>query len=138
MIDTQSFFESRAKSSTILDPDELITEIQVPRPQEGNRQAYLKFTLRKPVDFAIASVASVIMEKDGICKDVRIVLGGVAPKPIRALTAEEVIKDGPIDEDRAIRAAEQAVKTARPLGKNEYKVQIAKTLVKRSLLEDNC
>jgi NADPH-dependent glutamate synthase beta subunit-like oxidoreductase len=134
-VDAQDFFTSNAAASTLLNLDELITEIQIPKPAEGSRQAYLKFTLRKPVDFAIVSVAAVITNKGETCEDARIVLGGVAPEPIRALKAEEALKDGPIDENRVIRAAEQALRDARPLGKNEYKIEIIKTLLKRAILD---
>jgi CO/xanthine dehydrogenase FAD-binding subunit len=134
-IDAHDFFRSHAEASTLLDPDELITEIRIPKLPEGSRHAYLKFTLRKPVDFAIASVAAVITNDGKICRDARIVLGGVAPEPIRAFKAEEALKNGPIDENRVIMAAEQAIQDARPLGKNEYKIEISKTLVKRAILD---
>ena len=44
----------------------------------------MKFTLRKPIDFALVSVAAVITSKKGVCSDARIVLGAVAPAPLRA------------------------------------------------------
>ena len=130
----QNFFDATATGSTILDPDELVTEIQVPRPAEGTRQNYLKFTLRKPVDFAIASVASVVTLKDGTCTDARIALGAVAPEPFRARRAEEALKGRVIDEASAAKAAEEALAGANPLGKNAYKMEIAKALVKRAIL----
>ena len=117
----------------ILKPDELLTNIQLPNPPEGSRQAFLKFTLRKPVDFAIASVASVVTMKDGVCKDARIVLGAVAPTPLRAIEAEELIK-GKVVNDKIIgAAAKAAVKDAKPMRMNAYKLQITETLVKRAL-----
>jgi xanthine dehydrogenase YagS FAD-binding subunit len=66
--------------------------------------------------------------------DARIALGAVAPAPVRAKAAEEVIIGRPIDEHRAAEAAEQAMAGARPLSMSAYKVEIAKTLVKRALL----
>ncbi len=89
-----------------LRPHEMVTEIRIPRPPEGARQCYLKFTLRKPVDFAIVSVASVITLEDGICAGARIALGAVAPGPVRARVAEEVIGGRSIDEAVAAEAAE--------------------------------
>jgi xanthine dehydrogenase YagS FAD-binding subunit len=112
----------------------MVTEIQVPKPAAGTRQNYLKFTLRKPVDFAIVSVASIITTKDGVCTDARIALGAVAPEPVRLRSAEEILKGSAIDENRAATAAEAALAGAKPLGKNAYKVEIAKTLVKRAIL----
>jgi len=119
-----------------LDRYEMVTQIEIPRLTH-TRQAFLKFTLRKPVDFAIVSVASVITLTGGVCADACIVLGAVAPGPVRATKAEDVLKGRPIDEGRATEAAEAALADARPLSKNAYKVEIAKTLVKRALLDDS-
>jgi CO/xanthine dehydrogenase FAD-binding subunit len=133
-VDAQNFFTASATGSTVLDSDELITEIQIPKPQDGVRQNYLKFTLRSPIDFAIVSVASIITVEKGVCTDAHIVLGAVAPEPVRAKKAEEVMKGRPIDQNAVTEAAEQAVAGARPLSMNAYKVEITKTLVKRALL----
>ena len=133
-IDAQGFFTAGATASTMLDANELVTEIQIPPPPQGARQHYRKFTLREPVDFAIVSVASVITLKEGICADARIILGAVAPAPVRAGKAEEIIKGHPIDEASADEAAEFALRDAKPLSRNAYKVEIAKALVKRAIL----
>jgi xanthine dehydrogenase YagS FAD-binding subunit len=133
-LDAQSFFSASATGSTVLDRDEVVIEIRIPKPQDGVLQNYLKFTLRKPIDFAIVSVASVITVEKGVCADARIVLGAVAPSPVRARAAEEAIKGRPIDQEAAVEAAEQAMAGAQPLSMNAYKVEIAKTLVKRALL----
>jgi xanthine dehydrogenase YagS FAD-binding subunit len=90
--------------------------------------------LRTPIDFPVVSVASVITIERGVCVDARVALGAVAPAPVRARAAEEVIIGQPIDEHRAAEAAEQAVAGAQPLSMNAYKVEIAKTLVKRAIL----
>jgi len=133
-IDAQTFFTTSATQSTLLDQDEVVTEIQIPKPQDGAQQKYLKFTLRVPVDFAIVSVVAVITIEKGVCVDARIVLGAVAPGPVRAKAAEEVIRGRLIDEHLAAEAAEQAIAGAQPLSMNAYKVEIAKTLVKRAIL----
>jgi len=134
-LDAQSFFIASATRSTALDADELVTEIQIPKPKDGVRQTYLKFSLRHPIDFGIVSVASVIALEEGICTDARIALGAVAPSPVRAEKAEEAIKGRPIDQNSASEAAEQAVAAAHPLSMNAYKIEIAKTLVKRAILD---
>ena len=90
--------------------------------------------MRKPVDFAIVSVASLVTEKGGICKDARIVLGAVAPEPVIAMKAEEAIKGRSITEATAKEAAEQAVEGAMPLSMNDYKIDIIKSLVKRAII----
>ena len=108
-IDAGTFFSPDATSATVLDADEMITEIRVPKTAEGTKQHYLKFTLRKPIDFAIVSVASVVEVKNDMCLDARIVLGAVAPAPIRSISAERVLRGKKITEQLAAEAAEAAV-----------------------------
>ena len=117
-----------------LKPDEIITEIMVPEPSKDTKQAFLKFTTRKPVDFAVVSVA-VLLEVDAShCSDARIVLGAVAPIPMRAKEAEEVLKGEKIGAEVAKAAAEAALENAEPLEKNAYKVEIAKKLIQEAIL----
>jgi xanthine dehydrogenase YagS FAD-binding subunit len=125
------FYQTRGH---ILKPDEILTKIRVPQPPDNTAQAFLKYRLRESVDFAIVSVASVITMEDGICRDTRIVLGAVAPKPFRALAAEEAIRGKTLDATTAEEAAEAAVSHAKPLSRNAHKVKITKALVKRALL----
>jgi NADPH-dependent glutamate synthase beta subunit-like oxidoreductase len=133
-VPAQVFFNATATSSNVLDADELIKEIFIPKPLTGTVQRYEKFTLRKPIDFAIVSVASVMTVDSGVCKDARIVLGAVAPVPLRAKTAEEFLKGRFVDGNAAHEAGILALESALPLRQNAYKVQIAKTLVKRAIL----
>ena len=120
--------------ATGLARDEMVRSIEIPKTSPGSEQRFTKFSLRKPIDFAIVSVASVITVEDGTCTDARIALGGVAAGPVRAGKAEEFLSGQGIDEESATAAAELAVQGARPLSKNAYKVEIAKTLVKRALM----
>jgi xanthine dehydrogenase YagS FAD-binding subunit len=108
--------------------------VRIPRPPKGARQSYAKFTLRRPLDFAVVSVAAIIALRDGVCTDARIVLGAVGPAPTRAGEAELAIKGKTIDAHNAAEAAELAFAEAQPLAMNKYKVEIARTLVKRSIL----
>jgi xanthine dehydrogenase YagS FAD-binding subunit len=114
---------------------EMVTEVQIPIPSnlEGARQKYLKFSLRKPLDFAIVSVASVIAMSRGVCMNARIFLGGVAPAPFQATEAQEFLKGQSIDEHVVTEAAKMALRGARPLSKNAFKVEIAKSLVRRAI-----
>jgi NADPH-dependent glutamate synthase beta subunit-like oxidoreductase len=130
----QAFFSASATCSTVLEQDELIKEVQIPKPAKGARQSYRKFTLRKPLDFAVVSVASVISSNNGICTDARITLGAVAPAPLRAAAAEAAIKGKPLTEIEAGEAAKLALADSMPLGMNGHKVEIARTLVRRSIL----
>jgi len=113
---------------------EIVTGVEVPSVERESRETFHKFTLRKPVDFAIVSVATVITIKGGLCTDARIALGAVAAGPVRAKKAEELLVGRPIDETSAADASEAALAGAKPLSMNAYKIEIAKTLVKRAIL----
>ena len=118
----------------ILEPDELLTHIQIPAPTAGVHQVFLKYTLRKPVDFAIVSVAAAVTIQAGICKDARIVLGAVGPTPVRAIDSEKCLIGRVASEESIAEAARAAVKDAKPMRMNAYKVEITEVLVKRALL----
>jgi xanthine dehydrogenase YagS FAD-binding subunit len=64
----------------------------------------------------------------------RVVLGAVAPVPWRSKPAETALAGKPLNEDTATLAAEAAVGEAKPMSQNGYKVQIAKTAVKRAVM----
>jgi xanthine dehydrogenase YagS FAD-binding subunit len=117
-----------------LKPKEIVKEIEVPVLRGPANQRYIKFTLRKPVDFAIVSVASVMTIENRTCTDVRIALGAVASGPVRARAAEDMLKGKEISETHASEAAEIAMSAAKPLSMNSYKIEIAKSLIKRALL----
>ncbi len=108
--------------------------IHIPAPPSPAAQVFYKFTLRKPIDFAVVSIALCMDVKDGVFSDSRIILGAVAHRPFRCIEAERYLKNKPVSEETAARAAETALKGAKPLSQNAYKVNIAKTLVKRAVL----
>jgi NADPH-dependent glutamate synthase beta subunit-like oxidoreductase len=129
-IPVSDFFNSIRNA---LEEGEMVTEIQVPRPQQGAKQTFIKFRLRESIDFPVVSIASVIKTDGGTCKDASIVLGAVAPVPIRATKVEQLIKGKSLNQDTVEAAARAAVEGAIPLKMNAYKVEIARTLVKRAL-----
>jgi xanthine dehydrogenase YagS FAD-binding subunit len=128
-IEAENFFDVGIPSNTVLAVDEIIKEIQVPAPPAGAKSSFLKFAIRKSIDFPIVNCA--VMVGGG---SPRICLNAVAPKPYRATKAEAAIAGKPINEANAEAAGAAAVEDARPLEATKYKVQIAKTLVKRALL----
>lgn len=128
-IEAEKFFDVKVPVSTVLSPGEIITEIRVPTPPAGAKSAFLKFAIRKSIDFPIVNCA--VMVGSG---SPRIALNAVAPKPYRAIKAEAAIKGKAINEATAEAAGAAAVEDAKPLTATKYKVQIAKTLVKRALL----
>ena len=128
-IEAENFFDVKNPGNTVLAMDEIIKEIQIPAPPAGAKSAFLKFAIRKSIDFPIVNCA-VMVGGDSP----RICLNAVAPKPYRATKAEAAIAGKTINEKNAKAAGEAAVADARPLEAARFKVQIAKTLVKRALL----
>jgi len=119
-----------------LKTDEIITKIQVPSAWIGAKQQFLKFRIRKTIDFSIVSVAVSIKLKSGLVDDARIAIGGVSWMPIRATQAEQVLIGRPLNERSAIIAARTAVEDATPSNKNEYKIPIVEALLKRALMNE--
>ena len=128
-IEAENFFDVKLPANTVLAPGEIITEIRIPTPPAGAKSAFLKFAIRKSIDFPIVNCA--VMVGGGAP---RIALNAVAPKPYRAVKAEAAIAGKPINEANAEAAGAAAVEDAKPFGATKYKVQIARTLVKRALL----
>lgn len=124
---------AHARISDTLKKGELILEIAVPCDGDGTVAGYNKFRLRKSIDFAVAALAYRYVIKNGVIEDARMVLGAVAPVPLRRERAEEYLIGRKPSEETAETAAKLALEGAIPLRDNAYKIDIAKTLVKRSL-----
>jgi len=130
----EDLFSVAVSKTTVLDNDEIVLEIQVPSPTAGARSSFLKFALRKTIDFAIVNCAANIRIRDGKVTMARICLNDVWVKPHRAYKAEDHIVGKEIREDTAESAGKAAVSEAKPMRHNGYMVQIAKTMVKRAIL----
>jgi xanthine dehydrogenase YagS FAD-binding subunit len=126
-VDAEDFFTMNDEKTTILDDDEIVTEIQV--PEFSGKSAFLKFALRKSIDFPIVNCAVAISNGSA-----RICLNAVYNTPYRATAAEDAIAGQTINEANAEASGAAAVANASALPMNKYKVQIAKTLVKRAIL----
>ena len=120
---------------TVLEPNEILTEIHVPPPAPGTRSTYIKAAQRRSWDFALVSAACVLQMDGEVCREARIVLGGVAPKPWRVPHAEKVLAGKRIDEKAAAAAGNGALKGARPMKKNGYKIPLGRAIVKRAILQ---
>ena len=118
----------------VLKPGEILTEIGVPNPKPNTRSLYLKLQEKGSMDFALVSVAVVLTLEGKVCRDVRIVFGGVAERPFRSEEAENVLRGKTIDEPLALKAAEAATKSAEPLRDNGYKVDLAKAALRKAIL----
>lgn len=132
-ISAADLFTTKLKVSDMLDQDEIVTEIDIPL-EDGTNSHYDKFRLRDSVDFAMVSLASNYSVNNGVIEMASIVLGGVAPVPLRREKAEAYLIGKELTEENAVKAAEIALEDANPFEKNAYKVDIAKTLIKDSVL----
>jgi CO/xanthine dehydrogenase FAD-binding subunit len=133
-ISAERFFAARQLRSTVLEAGELVEAIEVPAPKPGTRQSFIKFRTRASIDFPILSVATVLAMRDDTISQARIVLGAVAPVPVRATAAEAALK-GQEPKAAAARAGEAAIAAAHPLARNGFKVPIVAALVARSIVE---
>ena len=135
MVSIGDFFvlpRERLDSETILGAGEIVTAVEVPGASAGGFQRYDKVMQRGAWDFALVSLAAV-QRRSG---DVRLVLGGVAPKPWRVTeSVEEDLASGGLDADDVATLAERALYDAAPLSGNAYKVELAGALLRRAITE---
>ena len=120
---------------TILGPGELITEVAVPLPAKGSQGVYLKAMERKAWSFALVSVAATLAFDGDTITEGRLVLGGVATVPWRAKGAESILRGKKFSEDLCREVEESVLEEARPLRDNQYKVPLAKALIRRALTQ---
>jgi xanthine dehydrogenase YagS FAD-binding subunit len=117
----------------ILKPEEILLEVFIPAPAAGTRQVWSKLKNREVYDFAIVAVAAAFQVENGVWTDGRVTLGGVSPVPYRATPIENQLRGKNIQS--AIKQAAAAIRTvARPMSMNAYKVDIAQTMVERTIL----
>ncbi len=124
----------RLDHETMIEPDEIVTEVHVPTPPSDARSTYFKFREKKSLDFALSGAAVFLQLSDGVCKEARIVLSGVAPIPWRSKEAEGVLKGKRITPELAEQAGSAAVANAQPLAQNAYKIPLTQAVVKRAVL----
>ena len=120
---------------TILEHCELITSVDLPPLRFLSNSKYRKVRERASYAFALVSVAAALDVEDGVVRDIRIALGGVAHKPWRATKAEETLRGEPASEENFRAAAEIELEDAEPLRDNAFKVPLARNVMVRTLLE---
>ncbi len=124
---------------TIMKPEELISEIVVPIPSGAYGAHYIKLGVRRVLEISIVNVAAFVrLDDDGShIAEAKVVLGAVAPTPIRAPSAEEVVKGQQPDETLLAKAGEAAAMDAKPIddfrASAEYRTDMVKVLTKRAL-----
>src|SRR5437016_2169696 len=118
---------------TVLEPGDLITYVTLPPPRSGSKQVYLKLRDRASYEFALASAAVVITIAGGNVTFARIALGGVGTKPWRTPEAEAALAGQPANEASFRRAAEAALRAAKPQSENGFKIELAKRCLAHAL-----
>jgi len=121
------------RTENVLKPSELLTHVLLPAPgsqKSGHYEVRYKTSHDWPIAFA-----TVLLTMNGpTVQAARVVMGAVAPVPWRSTAAEQALAGKAVDEQTAAAAAEAALRGARPLSQNAYKIQVAKTAVKRAIL----
>jgi xanthine dehydrogenase YagS FAD-binding subunit len=118
---------------TGLEPGDLITHVTLPPPAPGSRSLYLKLRDRASYEFALASAAVVITVENAKITRARIALGGVGTKPWRSIEAEGELTGQPATDAAFRKAAEAALRDAKPQSQNGFKVELAKRCLVQAL-----
>jgi len=118
---------------TVLEPGDLITHVTLPPPSPGNRSLYLKLRDRASFEFALASAAVVITADGGKITRARVALGGVGTKPWRSTEAEAELTGQSATQAVFQKAAEAALRDAKPQSQNGFKVELAKRCLTHAL-----
>jgi xanthine dehydrogenase YagS FAD-binding subunit len=122
------------EKDTNLEHGELIEAIELPRSNFAKNSYYLKVRDRASYAFALVAVAAALELNRGTIRQASVVLGGVAHKPWRSREAEATLSGKPASEESFQQAAEAALKDAKPLAHNGYKVELGKRAVVRALM----
>lgn len=118
---------------TVLQPGDLLTKIRIPSTWAGAQFYFEKVRDREVWDFPLVNVASAMRVSGSTIDDARVAVNGTAPYPMRLVAVEDAVRGASQSEATAELAGEVAVRGARPLRQNAYKVPLMRNLVKRSI-----
>ena len=138
MVPAENFFigpSTDITRMTVMEPTDLLTAIHIPGRWAGAATYFEKVADRGSWDFALGNVASALDVRNGTIFEARIVVGGVAARPLRLRRVENAIAGRPINEETLEEAGRLAVQNARPLQFNAYKIALTRNLVKRAIRE---
>ena len=139
IVPAEEFFvgpEIDIERMTVLEPGDLLTSIRVPSTWAGARVYFEKVRDRDTWDFPLVNVATAIREDGDTIQDLRVVVNGVAPTPIRLTAVENAIRGQARNEETAARAGDIAIQGVSPLTHNGFKVNLMRNLVKRSVRDE--
>jgi xanthine dehydrogenase YagS FAD-binding subunit len=117
----------------VLEDEEILTHVILPAPG-ATKSGHYEVRYKQSHDWPLAFTAVVLTMNGNTIRSARVVLGAVAPVPWRSKPAEDALAGKPLNEQTAAAAGEAAVSEAKPMSGNAYKVQIAKTAVKRAIM----
>jgi xanthine dehydrogenase YagS FAD-binding subunit len=118
---------------TVLQPGDILTAIRIPKTWAGARFYFEKVADRNTWDFALVNVASAMVVSNGMIERIRIACGGVECVPKRLNVVEEIVQGSPPDEETGALAGKSAVRGAKPLNYNHFKIPLMENLVKRAI-----
>jgi xanthine dehydrogenase YagS FAD-binding subunit len=121
------------QKETLLEPGDLITSVTLPPMMAGTKSLYLKLRDRAAYEFALASAAIVMKVEGGKIRYVRVGMGGVGTKPWRSMEAEKALMGASADRASFVRAADAALREAKPQSENGFKVELAKRCLVRAM-----
>jgi carbon-monoxide dehydrogenase medium subunit len=134
VIPLESFFIGPGK--TFLNREELMVEIEVPKPEANTGSAFLKLG-RVSADLAKISIAVVVIREGNFCKDCRIVLGAVAEKPLRTIEAEKILKGKTFNDDLLDKTGQKVSEEIRPIidvrSNLWYRREVSKVLFREAI-----
>jgi xanthine dehydrogenase YagS FAD-binding subunit len=120
---------------TNLKKDEIITAIELPPKGFATNYSYLKIRDRLSYAFALVAVAAALEIENGAIKEARLALGGVAHKPWRNRQAESQLRGAPASRESFVRAADHVLRDARGFGHNDFKIELARRAIVRTLTQ---
>jgi CO/xanthine dehydrogenase FAD-binding subunit len=134
----ENFFEDYF--TTVIEPDEILAEIQLPPPAADTAVEYMKFsTIEAGIKIVSTSVAITVEPGSDVCKDAKIIMSAVAPVPLVAKKAAEMLKGKKLTdaliEEAGITAASETDPTSDVHASAEYRKELVKVLVKRAVKE---
>jgi len=125
---------ANVRKENVLEDEELLTHVILP-PPGAVKTGHYEVRYKQSHDWPLAFTTVVLTMNGNTIRSARVVLGAVAPVPWRSRPAEEALAGKPLNEQTAALAGEAAVSDAKPMSGNAYKVQIAKTAVKRAIMQ---
>ena len=118
-----------------LQPDDVVTSIDLPKNNLVKNVVYLKLRDRQSYAFALVSVAAALELEGGAIKDIRLALGGVAHKPWRNKDAESQLIGKQASAENFKMLAETVLKDAKGFGDNTFKIELAKRAIVRAFTD---